>query len=167
MLYSLRYHRQNTYVNKIVCLPLIRVYSSEIHCISDNNNVLPDYINLNQTINIIIPTFTETTSVTFVNNWIVVQQRIDSTTNFSVPWVNYKAGFGTFNKNYWMGPRETLPDDQLSNMQIKNRGVERPQQMVVCGIQQFLPGWRECCLHDPCVRILGRFGVRSDEQREE
>ena len=52
---------------------------------------------------IAIPTFSGTTSVISVNNWIVVQQRIDSTTSFNVPWVNYTAGFGTFNINYWMG----------------------------------------------------------------
>ena len=71
--------------------------------IPDNYNVISDYLNLNQTINISIPTFNETTSVTSVNNWIVVQQRIDSTTNFNVPWADYEAGFGIFNKNYWMG----------------------------------------------------------------
>ena len=63
----------------------------------------PDFLNLNLTINLAIPTFSGTTPVTSVNNWIVVQQRIDSTTSFNVPWASYKAGFGTFNKNYWMG----------------------------------------------------------------
>ena len=38
-----------------------------------------------------------------VNNWIVFLQRIDGTTNFDQPWSVYKAGFGTYNGNFWIG----------------------------------------------------------------
>ena len=38
-----------------------------------------------------------------VNNWIVVQQRIDSSVSFKRNWADYKNGFGVFNGNFWLG----------------------------------------------------------------
>ena len=38
-----------------------------------------------------------------MNGWIVIQQRIDNSTSFNQSWSVYKNGFGTYNRNYWMG----------------------------------------------------------------
>src|SRR6218665_1503552 len=66
-------------------------------------NLFSDYTAQNVTINITIPTFDSPTQVISVDNWIVVQQRIDSSTNFGRNWVEYRNGFGVYNYNYWMG----------------------------------------------------------------
>lgn len=42
-------------------------------------------------------------SVFSVDNWIIIQQRLDGTLNFTQTWDQYKAGFGTPGTNYWMG----------------------------------------------------------------
>ena len=56
----------------------------------------------NQTVNLTIPTFPQPTLVTTVNNWIVMQQRIDLT-SFNLAWSVFKSGFGTLNGNFWLG----------------------------------------------------------------
>ena len=58
---------------------------------------------LNQSVNISIQTFPAQIPVISVNNWIVWQQRIDSTTDFRLGWSYYRDGFGVYNRNYWMG----------------------------------------------------------------
>ena len=58
---------------------------------------------MNQSVTISIPTFTDMTPVISVNNWIVFQQRIDSSTSFNLGWSYYRDGFGTFDKNFWLG----------------------------------------------------------------
>ncbi|ESO03927.1 hypothetical protein HELRODRAFT_151843, partial [Helobdella robusta] len=35
--------------------------------------------------------------------WIVIQQRIDGSQSFTQNWAKYKSGFGTYNKNFWLG----------------------------------------------------------------
>ena len=35
--------------------------------------------------------------------WIVIQRRVDGTTDFDRNWAEYKKGFGDINGNYWMG----------------------------------------------------------------
>ena len=57
----------------------------------------------NTTTDLTIPTISGVTTVSSVNNWLVIQQRIDSTVSFSVGWSSYKTGFGTNTGNYWMG----------------------------------------------------------------
>ncbi|XP_052075417.1 fibroleukin-like [Mytilus californianus] len=37
------------------------------------------------------------------HGWTVVQRRLDGSTDFNVEWVNYKAGFGELNREYWIG----------------------------------------------------------------
>jgi len=44
----------------------------------------------------------EITALT-VNNWIMIQQRQDNTTNFTRDWNDYKHGFGDIGGSYWMG----------------------------------------------------------------
>ena len=41
-----------------------------------------------------------------LNQWIVVQQRLDNTTSFNRLWDAYKSGFGNSSGNYWMGLEE-------------------------------------------------------------
>src|SRR6218665_2908827 len=66
--------------------------------------LVSDYTAQNVTINIKIPTtFDSSTQVISVDNWIVVQQRIDSSTDFGRNWSEYRNGFGVYNFNYWMG----------------------------------------------------------------
>ncbi|ESO01678.1 hypothetical protein HELRODRAFT_174641 [Helobdella robusta] len=57
----------------------------------------------NGTISLTIPTFSTPTTVLCVNGWIVIQQRIDGSQSFNQSWAKYKAGFGTFNANFWLG----------------------------------------------------------------
>ncbi|ESO01703.1 hypothetical protein HELRODRAFT_81478, partial [Helobdella robusta] len=35
--------------------------------------------------------------------WIVIQQRIDGSQSFNLSWNEYKSGFGTYYKNFWLG----------------------------------------------------------------
>ena len=56
----------------------------------------------NTTINITVPTF-PLQSVLSVNNWIVMQQIVDAPQSFNRPWSDFKAGFGTYNGNFWLG----------------------------------------------------------------
>lgn len=35
--------------------------------------------------------------------WTVFQKRVDGTTDFYRPWIDYKNGFGTLNGNFWLG----------------------------------------------------------------
>ncbi|ESO01661.1 hypothetical protein HELRODRAFT_144825, partial [Helobdella robusta] len=35
--------------------------------------------------------------------WIVIQQRIDGSLSFDQNWTTYKAGFGAYNANFWLG----------------------------------------------------------------
>ena len=50
-----------------------------------------------------IPTFEGTTPVISVNNWIVFQQKFNSSVSFTRGWLNYTTGFGSYNGCYWMG----------------------------------------------------------------
>ena len=67
------------------------------------SSALTGYLAINLTLNISIPSFSGKYPVISVNNWIVFQQRIDSSTSFSLGWSSYKSGFGLYNGNYWMG----------------------------------------------------------------
>ena len=67
------------------------------------SSVLAGYLAINLTLNISIPSFSGTYPVISVNNWMVFQQRIDSSTSFNLGWTSYKSGFGLYNGNYWMG----------------------------------------------------------------
>ncbi|ESO01515.1 hypothetical protein HELRODRAFT_174471 [Helobdella robusta] len=61
------------------------------------------YDGVNKTLLLNIPTFANSTPVTSVNGWIVIQQRIDGSENFNQSWTAYKSGFGTYYQNFWLG----------------------------------------------------------------
>ena len=50
------------------------------------------------------------------HGWIVIQRRVDNTTDFNRGWNEYKKGFGDLRGNYWIG---------LDNLNLL-AGVERP-----------------------------------------
>ena len=57
----------------------------------------------NVTLNFTIAPLPNPVLVTSVNGWIVIQQRVDGSTSFYKPWLDYKNGFGTYNLNFWFG----------------------------------------------------------------
>ena len=70
------------------------------------NETIPASLTHNDTITASTDTYPSSDQyfpVISVNNWIVWQQRIDSTTDFNVGWSHYREGFGVYDKNYWMG----------------------------------------------------------------
>ena len=44
-----------------------------------------------------------TFTLTSVQRWLVVQQRIGSVANFNLYWANYRNGFGVYNADFWLG----------------------------------------------------------------
>ena len=58
---------------------------------------------LSITVNLTIASFTSPILVTSVNNWLVIQQRIDGSTDFNRTWQDHRDGFGTYNLNVWFG----------------------------------------------------------------
>ena len=61
------------------------------------------YIATNETVNLMVPTFSQPTLATSVNNWIVMQQRIDQATSFSMGWAYAKSGLRLLDGNIWLG----------------------------------------------------------------
>jgi len=50
-----------------------------------------------------MPTFNTTSLLMSVNNWIVIQQRVDGCLSFDRSWAAYKEGFGNISDNFWLG----------------------------------------------------------------
>src|SRR6218665_227038 len=67
------------------------------HYLSDNYQVA--FI----AVKVKIPTFETTSLLMSINNWIVIQQRVDGSLSFNRSWTVYKAGFGNINGNCWLG----------------------------------------------------------------
>lgn len=38
-----------------------------------------------------------------INNWIVIQQRVDAGVSFNRSWSDFKSGFGIITTNFWLG----------------------------------------------------------------
>ena len=57
----------------------------------------------NIAVHLTIPTLSLPTLATSVNNWLVIQQRIDGSTDFSRYWQDYRDGFGSSDLNFWFG----------------------------------------------------------------
>ena len=55
------------------------------------------------TVNVKIPTFDTASLLMSINNWIVIQQRLDGSLSFYQNWTVYKEGFGNISKNFWLG----------------------------------------------------------------
>jgi len=56
-----------------------------------------------------------------VNNWIVIQQRIDGSVNFNRNWTEYKTGFGNIANNFWLGLEKM---HQLTSSRTKKLRIE-------------------------------------------
>ena len=67
------------------------------------HSIAGPYIVHNIAVSLTIPTFQLPTLVTSVNNWLVIQQRIDGSTSFNRYWQDYRDGFGSFDLNFWFG----------------------------------------------------------------
>ena len=35
--------------------------------------------------------------------WTIIQKKLDGSVDFNTEWINYKAGFGRFNGEFWLG----------------------------------------------------------------
>ena len=82
-----------------LCVPMfIPWIRTSVYC----TELIPDYVARNQSINTTIPFFGQFTAI-HVHNWIVFQQRIDGSVSFNRPWIEYKAGFGRHDGNFWLG----------------------------------------------------------------
>jgi len=38
-----------------------------------------------------------------VFGWIIIHHNLGDGFNWRLPWADYKAGFGNFNSNFWLG----------------------------------------------------------------
>lgn len=54
-------------------------------------------------VNVTISTLGGYTLLRSVNSWVVIQQRVDGSLNFTLPWSAYKEGFGNISTNFWFG----------------------------------------------------------------
>jgi len=57
----------------------------------------------NITINVAIPTLPDAVPVMSVFGWIIFHQHLGYTFNWSRPWADYKAGFGSIDADFWLG----------------------------------------------------------------
>jgi len=62
-----------------------------------------DYIAMNVTVNITIPTQSDPVPVKSVFGWIIIHQRLGYTFNWDLTWAKYKAGFGSIDADFWLG----------------------------------------------------------------
>jgi hypothetical protein len=81
---------------------------NQVACPNTNGNWMlctldPTFNVTNTTKSLAIPTTSTSIQAMSVNGWIIIQQRLDATLNWSVNWSTYKAGFGALGNSYWMG----------------------------------------------------------------
>ena len=57
----------------------------------------------NATIDLSIPTRPATVPVQSVFCWIIFHENFENGFDWLLPWADYKAGFGSFGSNYWLG----------------------------------------------------------------
>jgi len=58
---------------------------------------------MNLNTEIAIPTQSDPVPVMSVFGWIIIHQRLGYTFNWNLPWVTYKAGFGSIDADFWLG----------------------------------------------------------------
>ena len=80
----------------------------------------------NITVNVTIPTQTDSITLVSVFGWIVIYQHVDDTLDWNRPWADYKAGFGSIDGNFWLG---------LENMHLLSWSGEHVPSGLV---------WRTC-----------------------
>ena len=57
----------------------------------------------NITVNVTIPTQTDSITLVSVFGWIIIHQHVDDTLDWNLPWASYKVGFGSIYSNFWLG----------------------------------------------------------------
>jgi len=62
-----------------------------------------DFIAMNLTINIQIPTQSHPVPVMSVFGWIMFHQHLGYIFDWNLPWADYKAGFGSMDADFWLG----------------------------------------------------------------
>ena len=65
--------------------------------------LLVDFVAANIITNITIPTQSDAVLVMSVFGWIIIHQHLGYIFNWSLPWADYKAGFGSVNADFWLG----------------------------------------------------------------
>jgi len=66
-------------------------------------NYFAGYVAENLTINITIPTQSDSVPVMSVFGWIMFLQHLGYSFDWSLPWADYKAGFGSIDADFWLG----------------------------------------------------------------
>jgi len=62
-----------------------------------------DFVAANATVDIAVPTQPDPVPVTSVFGWIIIHQRLGYTSDWNLPWSDYKAGFGSIDADFWLG----------------------------------------------------------------
>ena len=68
-----------------------------------NAKCFVDFIVKNVTVNLTIPTEPDPVPLMSVFGWITIQQRLNYTVGWHLPWADYKAGFGSIDDEFWLG----------------------------------------------------------------
>ena len=75
--------------------------------------------------------------------WIVIQRRVDNTTDFERNWTDYKHGFGTLDRNLWFGldAMHTLAPPRYKTMlRVDLRHVHDPKKIYFAEYMKFAVG---------------------------
>jgi len=66
-------------------------------------NCLTEFVATNETTNVTVPTQSAPLLLMSVFGWIIIHQNLGNTLDWQLPWVDYKAGFGSIDGNFWLG----------------------------------------------------------------
>ena len=110
--------------------------------------------------------------------WIVLMRRVDSSEHFNRTWEEYKNGFGSVDRNFWLGnelihrltatPHEILFDIQSdagdnSLVLYKNFKVDSEEQMYKLTIAEFESSHRS----NSMINLNGMFFTTKDRDNDE
>jgi len=66
-------------------------------------NIFVGFVASNLTVNITIPTQSDSVPVKSVFGWIIIHQRLGYSFDWTLTWAEYKAGFGSIDADFWLG----------------------------------------------------------------
>ena len=93
----------------------VDIHDDDIHLLCSGIGYTVGYI----TSLLNISTYPTPTLVSSINGWITIQQRIDGSTSFNRPWVDYRNGFGSCSSNCWFGLEKIYQMMQLANYKLR------------------------------------------------